>query len=896
MDYSSKTKKELLQQVCALQARIKALKPEQTRKTRAGWSYDNLKDGPLSHFAGAVVVLNPDATVRYFNPAFEKLTGYKLDQLIDRKLPYRWWLGKGTDASSDASAQLLKVCSQPVEELIQKRDGTWFWVEVTTTAIRQAGRLECFVGDLVDITARKRLEQTLEKRDRLNDLLLDALPHPAMLIRKGGEILATNAAARRVGAKVGGICWRDFARSEFIPESDKKYINEHKKVPPGGTRCVFCLAEEALETQKPTGAPEICIWGKIWDMHWVPLDDQTCLHYGVDVTTIKQAEASLRRAEQEKSLILNTMSELVVFQDAEMRILWANRAACESVSLPLESMVGRHCYDVWHGRTGPCEKCPVVRARRTGRPCEGEVVSPDGRIWFIWAYPVKDEAGRIERVVEVAQNITDVRKVERKLAESEQKYRRLVATTSDAVMLFDAKTLRFIEVNRAAQRLYGYSREEFLRLDVLDITAEPDETQKAIQKLQRGVRQTQILMRLHKRKDGTTFPVEITGSIFELGGRRVISGIVRDIAKRVRAEKELRAQRDLAQKYLDVAAVMFVALDADGRVSLINKKGCEILGYPEKDIIGKNWFENFLPAAERRAVWVVFNKLMAGRVKPVEYSENPIITREGQHRVIAWHNTLLRDDSGRAVGVLSSGLDVTERRKAEQVVRDYQSQLKAMATELTMAEERQRRELAVGLHDDIAQRLALVQVQLQSAMRSVADKSISSALDKVRAEIHEVIERTGSLTFELANPVLYELGLAVALEQYLKDKIQAEHGIGYSLVVDSRLGRLDNELAVALFRIIRELLMNVVRHARAGQVEVALARRGKMLRVRVKDDGVGFDPSESLGVSKSGEGGFGLFSIREHLDYLGGTLGIDSAQGKGTCVTVTVPVVWRNEC
>ncbi|MFX0064086.1 MAG: PAS domain-containing protein, partial [Candidatus Hermodarchaeota archaeon] len=135
-------------------------------------------------------------------------------------------------------------------------------------------------------------------------------------------------------------------------------------------------------------------------------------------------------------------------------------------------------------------------------------------------------------------------------------------------------------------------------------------------------------------------------------------------------ETILRQERDRAQKYLDIAAVIMVILNRDQTVALINKKGCEILGYEKgEDILGKNWFDNFLPERVRGNVKTVFGQLMAGEIDLVEYFENPILTKYGKERIISWHNTLLTDETGKIIGTLSSGEDITERKLAEKLLR-----------------------------------------------------------------------------------------------------------------------------------------------------------------------------------------------------------------------------------
>lgn len=135
---------------------------------------------------------------------------------------------------------------------------------------------------------------------------------------------------------------------------------------------------------------------------------------------------------------------------------------------------------------------------------------------------------------------------------------------------------------------------------------------------------------------------------------------------------------DLAQKYLDIAQVILVALDINGDIVLLNRKGHEVLEYPEGSLIGKNWFETCLPERERVRVTSVFHQLLAGDVHPVEYVENPVITRSGRERLIAWHNTLLHDATGKCLGTLASGQDITESKRAEQALRESEERFRSV--------------------------------------------------------------------------------------------------------------------------------------------------------------------------------------------------------------------------
>jgi PAS domain S-box-containing protein len=131
------------------------------------------------------------------------------------------------------------------------------------------------------------------------------------------------------------------------------------------------------------------------------------------------------------------------------------------------------------------------------------------------------------------------------------------------------------------------------------------------------------------------------------------------------SEERLREERDKAQNYLDIAEVIFLVIGADEKVLLINKKGSEILGYEEKDIVGKNWFDHFLPEKIKNDGREVFREILVGKFEPFKYMENAVLNWKGEEKIIAWHNAPLRDKTGKVIGTLSSGMDITELKKKE---------------------------------------------------------------------------------------------------------------------------------------------------------------------------------------------------------------------------------------
>ncbi|MFH1646713.1 MAG: PAS domain S-box protein, partial [Chloroflexota bacterium] len=143
--------------------------------------------------------------------------------------------------------------------------------------------------------------------------------------------------------------------------------------------------------------------------------------------------------------------------------------------------------------------------------------------------------------------------------------------------------------------------------------------------------------------------------------------------ERKQAEQLVNDERGKAQRYLDIAGVIFVAIDTAGTVTLINPKGCQVLGYSEDEIIGRNWFDDFIPERLRKQAKAISRKLLAGETEKVEYYVNPVLTKSGEERIIAWHNRLLRDEDGNVTGHLSSGEDITEHKHSEELLQSISS-------------------------------------------------------------------------------------------------------------------------------------------------------------------------------------------------------------------------------
>jgi signal transduction histidine kinase len=235
-------------------------------------------------------------------------------------------------------------------------------------------------------------------------------------------------------------------------------------------------------------------------------------------------------------------------------------------------------------------------------------------------------------------------------------------------------------------------------------------------------------------------------------------------------------------------------------------------------------------------------------------------------------------------------IEAVAARKGEADVQLHQARLQVMASELMMVEERERRRIAMVLHDAVVQTLALSKLKVDALRRATSD-GIRERLTEIYGLIDESIGRTRTLTADLSPPVLYELGLPAAV-QWLGDRLRAEHDISFELDAPKEWTTLNDETRVVLFHAVRELLINVAKHAGATKCRVRITRDERAVTIQVEDNGVGFTPRPS---TNYGTGGLGLFNIRQRLQHLGGAFTLDARPGEGTTVVLVAPHAVRKE-
>lgn len=357
-----------------------------------------------------------------------------------------------------------------------------------------------------------------------------------------------------------------------------------------------------------------------------------------------------------------------------------------------------------------------------------------------------------------------------------------------------------------------------------------------------------------------------------------------EIAERIRAEEALRKSEEQHRTMIETMNEGLCMVDKDGVITFVNDQFCEMTGYPRDELIGSP-LAGLLDKENKRILKRQFSARMRGDSTPYEI----VMIRKDNRKVDALVSPRpMFDEITHFSGSFGIFMDITERKQSEKKLLSYQEQLRSLASELFLVEERQRRCIATELNDYIGQTLYYCKNKLGVLKELVSTIEMKKSSNEILALIEQTIDYTKSLTFQLGTPILYEEGLEAALK-WLGYQFQKQFDLKFHFEDDLKPKPLDDETAILLYQAARELLTNVTMHAKARNMKMSIQRDYKNVQINVEDDGIGFDISKIDPYANKTEG-FGLFTIQERLKYLGGNFKFSSKPGHGTSATMIVPL------
>jgi PAS domain S-box-containing protein len=628
-----------------------------------------------------------------------------------------------------------------------------------------------------------------------------------------------------------------------------------------------------------------------------------------DISKQKKTADALAASEERYQTIVNTQLDFVDRFLPGGILTFVNDALCRYAGIPREKLLGRSFYDFIHedDRQRHREQIEALTPDNPVMRTNVYAVLPDGsRRWQQWTnHAIFDRNGRVVEYQAVGRDITRQKLAEEALEKSERKYRQLHESLMDGFALTNMDGM-IREWNEAFRTMIGYAAEEIPHLTYRDITpGKWHEFESRILRdevLQSGY--SRVYEKEYIRRDGTIFPIELRTYLLRdhQGEPSGMWAIVRDISERKRMETALRQSEEQYRRFIDTANEGIGITDSEYTITYVNDRLAEMLGYTPSELIGIPVASLLHPDELVPFVTQIDSRRKGNRSQ----RECCHLRKDGSHAWLLTSSTPLIDENGVFQGCFAMFTDLTGRKEAEVALQqahdelemrvnertaalaEANEQIKMMSFQLIRAEEQERTRIAAELHDQVGQSLLLAKMKLDmlaselpscDARRNAID--VSSLLE---SSIHDI--RT--LTFGMRPPLLDTAGIEAALE-WLCTVLRNDYQLEVEFSSPSRPLPLPVEIGYSLFQAIRELLLNVAKHAGVSRARLVLGQDEGIITVLVSDEGSGFDPLLT-GRRAAMESGFGLYNVRQRIGQMGGSIQIGSTPGEGTRVTLRIPL------
>jgi PAS domain S-box-containing protein len=739
-----------------------------------------------------------------------------------------------------------------------------------------SGKLIRMFGTAQDVTERKRTEQAISEAEQKYRDIYENASEGIFQSTPDGRFISANPALARIH---GFDSPEEFMRSRTnISQEiyvDPKRREEFKRL----------LAESGMvrgfehQVRRKDGSK---IWITVNARAVRDRQRDEVLYYegtAQDITERKRTEEALRESEERYRELFENAKDACYVHDLSGEYSSVNRAAEVLSGYTREEIIGKNFRDF----IAP-EQMQHVN-EHLGRKLlekgettyETELVAKDGR-----RVPVEVsshllyENGVGVGVQGTARDITERKRAEDAIRQSERDYRGLFENAHDAILIIQPEHEIVLEVNQRACEIYGINRAEFIGMSLETISKNIERGRLRIKETL-GCGTSYNYETIQRRGDGTEMFLDINASVVEYKGQTAIQSINRDITKQKRGEEALRQSEERFSKaFHSSPAALSIALLEDGRLLEVNAAFLRMTGFSREEVIGRSTLE--LGLWDRQHRLMMADSLRKRR--PMRDIEIKFQKKSGEIRDGLLSVELIQLGTA-GPSVLGIAQDITESKRIKEALQNYPRQL-------IEAQEAERQSIARELHDQIGQVLTAIQLNLQAVGETCETIEARALIDEGVVIVDEALCQVRGLSFELRPSVLDDLGLVAALRWYT-DRFAQRTGIHATTAINLRQPpvRFSLELQTACFRIVQEALTNVVRHAKARNVEIELKGLNDEIRLSIKDDGIGFDMNSQDPAHFTTH--VGLRGMRERALALGGRLGVKSSPARGTKICAHFP-------
>ena len=602
------------------------------------------------------------------------------------------------------------------------------------------------------------------------------------------------------------------------------------------------------------------------------------LGYVVDITQQKKTEELLRESEEKFRTHVTNIEEIVYILDSKGKFLLSEGKGLSNLGLDPGEVVGKSIYELY-------SNFPDIISN-VDKALKGETVrfeiSVNGRIFRNWYTPHKGKGGEVIGLFGLSVDVTEQLKSKEIIKASEERLAGFIESATDGFALFDSD-LNLVLNNDMILKIFPLPVTKNVKiganiLEIVPFLKKTDRYKKYVEVLKTG---KPLLL-----KD--IVPNEKYGDqSLNIRAFKVNDGLGMIFTDTTDSKRARLALKESEEKYRELIEQSNdgVGLIQDNKIVFTNSVLTEMLGYTKDEFKRINFADIAHPDELPRLI-DFHKRRMSGEMLPSIY-ETRLLKKNGD--VLEVEFNVAKTSFLKEAAVLIMARDISERKKIEKEIVKYQERLKALASELIITEEKQRKQIATDLHDHVGQLLASSRLQMAAINNDMEKEVILMKIKSISLGMLQAIQSIRNAIFNLSPPQLNEIGLFAATADWLEDQIELKHGIKTIITGEDRFFSLTENTRFLIFRSIRELLINIVKHAKAENIIVTIKEINKRMHINIEDDGIGFDynPASFRNKRKS----LGLFSIHERVTDIGGSMEIDSKLGRGTLIKLIIPII-----
>ena len=914
-----------------------------SKKSEAALQEANSKLSALVQASPAAIVgLDLQRKVINWNPAAERIFGWRRAEVI----------GRSTPVVQEEKLEEFKRLWQRLRqgELLLglelrrlKKDGSQIDVSLSTAPLYDAaGGFAGAIGIFEDITARKLTEEALRASEARFRAMFEGAPIGIALADLQRGTIIGNPALREMG---GGF---SEAEIDQIKGEEATHPDDWE-----ADNALFTelLAGKRNRFQKETRYRHKqghWIWARLSVslVRGVAGQPHLAICMVEDINERKQAQEAAEEIRRQQEAILSNIPDIAWLKDRDCRVIAVNEPYVTASGKDPWELVGKTDLEIWPRDLALkywADDQEVISSGQRKR-LEEPVKDKEGRIFWVETIktPIFNEHQEVIGTAGIARDITErrrmeeaLRQVSRALKAVTECHQALLRATNETELLSEVCRI-IVEVGGYPMAWVGYARQDeeksvqavaqqgfdagyiqSVRLTWADVKLGRGPTGTAIRTGKPAItRDTQTdprfaPWRVEARNRGyasvlglplgdgqpygalTIYATE--ANAFDDEEINLLIGLANDLAfglkalrtgaERRRAEEALRESETKYRSLMDGASDAIVLADSRGKITEVNRKAEELLGYPEAELLGMN-FTQIHPPRILDHVRENFQEILASGRGPLH--ECLIRRKDGvEVHVDITHNMVEDGDHGVVQAVFR---DITERQRSQEALRDSEQKLRLLASQLLTIQEKERRRVSRELHDELGQALTVLKIHLVAIenrlRRDQAD--LKSSCEHLQNYIDAVIENVRRLSRDLSPSILEDLGLSSSLK-YLIEEICRNNHMLFTVAMDEIDHLFSPEARINIYRIFQESLTNIVRHAEASRIDVEIKRENDLVTFRLQDDGKGFDLKRARSRSL-GKRGLGLTAMHERALMSAGSLNIRSRKGKGTEITLSIPI------